>query len=58
MSESLAWTKSTYSASGNCVETAPVHGGLAVRNSKEPEGVQLKFGFASWKLFTERLKKD
>jgi Domain of unknown function (DUF397) len=44
--EHLAWRKSRRSnASGNCVEVArlPEDGGVAIRNSRHPEGPALVF---------------
>ncbi|MDA3625854.1 DUF397 domain-containing protein [Saccharopolyspora oryzae] len=38
------WRKSRHSgAVGNCVELAPVDGGVAVRNSRFPEGPALVY---------------
>lgn len=38
------WRKSTFSgANGNCVEFAPTTTGVAVRDSKDPNGPVLRF---------------
>ncbi|WP_395570685.1 DUF397 domain-containing protein [Streptomyces sp. BK79] len=38
------WTKSRHSnAEGNCVEVALVDGGIAVRNSRDPDGPALVY---------------
>jgi hypothetical protein len=52
---SLVWRKATASAAnGNCVEVAPVpDGGVAVRDSKDPEGPILRFTAAEWAAFAE-----
>lgn len=47
------WRKSRYSnPSGNCVETAKLPaGGMAVRNSRYPDGPALVFTKAEWDAF-------
>lgn len=51
----LAWRKASASASnGNCVEVAPMpSGGVAVRDSKDPDGPILRFTAAEWAAFAE-----
>ncbi|ANZ38585.1 DUF397 domain-containing protein [Lentzea guizhouensis] len=51
--ESLRWRKSSRSsASGpDCVEIALVSAGAAVRDSKNADGAQLRFGSAGWESF-------
>jgi hypothetical protein len=48
------WRKSSYSGNGggNCVEVALVAGGIAVRDSKNPDGPRLIFTPAEWEAFT------
>ena len=48
-----AWRKSRYSnPSGNCVEMAELPaGGVAIRNSRYPEGPALIFTRAEWEAF-------
>lgn len=50
---SLVWRKSSASAAnGNCVEIAALpEGGVAVRDSKDPEGPRLRFTAAEWSAF-------
>lgn len=49
----LDWRKSSYSATGNCVEVADLPGGAkAVRDSKDPDGPVLRFTRAEWEAFT------
>ena len=46
------WRKSTYSnPSGNCVEAALLIDGVAVRNSRFPDGPALVFTGAEWDAF-------
>jgi Domain of unknown function (DUF397) len=47
------WVKSSYSGpQGNCVEVAPMrNGGVAVRNSRYPDGPPLVFTAAEWDAF-------
>lgn len=48
-----AWVKSTYSSNeGACVEVADLPGGRAVRDSKNPTGVVLRFATTQWSAFT------
>ncbi|MGW4804064.1 DUF397 domain-containing protein [Kitasatospora sp. NPDC004272] len=51
--ESLTWRKSSYSGgNGACVEIAlPGSASIAVRDSKDPKGPQLRFTGASWAAF-------
>lgn len=47
-----AWRKSSYSTpSGNCVEAAELTGGVALRNSRFPDGPALVFTSAEWDAF-------
>ncbi|MFV0132202.1 DUF397 domain-containing protein [Streptomyces sp. HMX87] len=46
------WTKSRHSnAEGNCVEVAPVDGGIAMRNSRDPDGPALVYTSAEVAAF-------
>ena len=49
----LRWVKSSLSfANGNCVEVADLPGGgVAVRNSRHPNGSVLQFTSAEWEAF-------
>ncbi|MQY10680.1 hypothetical protein SRB5_07930 [Streptomyces sp. RB5] len=49
----LSWTRSTYSTgANNCVEVSPLPpGGLAVRDSKQPDGPALVFTPHAWADF-------
>jgi hypothetical protein len=50
---SASWRKSSRSGDeGACVEMAPVAPGVAVRDSKDPEGPVLLFSPAAWTAFT------
>jgi hypothetical protein len=52
-SSALRWRKSSFSVnSGNCVELSPLAGGgVAVRDSKDPDGPVLRFTAAEWAAF-------
>jgi hypothetical protein len=50
-SERLVWRKSTESLNGDCVEVAPLPGGVAVRDSKNPDGPMLEFTRSEWRAF-------
>jgi hypothetical protein len=46
------WRKSSYSSpSGNCVEAAELTDGVALRNSRFPDGPALVFTSAEWEAF-------
>lgn len=53
-----AWFKSTRSNdTSDCVETAMVEGaGVAVRDSKDPQGPQLRFTSQAWTEFLADVK--
>lgn len=52
-----AWRKSSHSnPSGNCVEAAMVSQGVAVRNSRFPDGPALVFTGAEWEAFLRGVK--
>jgi Domain of unknown function (DUF397) len=52
-----AWRKSSHSnPSGNCVEAAQVGEGVAVRNSRFPDGPALVFTRAEWNAFLRGVK--
>jgi hypothetical protein len=57
--DAAIWRKSSYSGSngGDCVEVAALPDqGLAVRDSKDPDGPKLTFTRAEWRTFTAAVK--
>jgi Domain of unknown function (DUF397) len=51
------WRKSSYSGGqGNCVEVAPLRDGVAVRDSKDPQGPALRFPGDAWRAFVGAVK--
>jgi hypothetical protein len=52
----VAWVKSAYSVHGNCVEVIAAGGGVAVRDSKVPDGPLLWFTRAEWTAFLDGAK--
>lgn len=54
-SKKLAWRKASYSTpSGCCVEVAPLpEGGVAVRDSKNPDGLVLSLTRQDWAEFAD-----
>ncbi|WP_030420469.1 DUF397 domain-containing protein [Streptomyces sp. SCSIO 75703] len=51
------WMKSRYSnAEGNCVEVALVDGGIAMRNSRDPDGPALVYTSAEVAAFVAGAK--
>jgi uncharacterized protein DUF397 len=50
--DNLQWRKSRWSAgNGACVEVAPLGGGVAVRDSKDPQGPTLSCSPDVWRSF-------
>jgi hypothetical protein len=47
----LVWRKSSESLNGDCVEVASLSEGVAVRDSKNPEGGMLRFSRSGWQAF-------
>jgi hypothetical protein len=48
----VGWRKSSFSAAhGACVEVAPTLPGVAVRDSKNPDGGNLAFHHGPWQAF-------
>lgn len=53
----LVWRKSSRSGSATkCVEVAQAPGSIAVRDSKDPEGGQLRVEASQWGAFLKGLK--
>ncbi|MFS8203222.1 DUF397 domain-containing protein (plasmid) [Streptomyces sp. CWNU-52B] len=52
----VRWRKSSASVEGNCVEVAAV-GGIAVRDSHDPDGALLGFSAYAWRSFLSGLKR-
>ena len=55
-----AWCKSSYSADGaSCVEVAwNSPGSIAIRDSKDPDGLRLVFALTVWKKFARQIRND
>jgi hypothetical protein len=57
--DDLLWRKSSHSGGGNdCVEIAADVTATAVRDSKNPDGPQLRFGAAGWVCFVGLARTD
>jgi hypothetical protein len=58
--EGAVWTKSSYSGGGQsqCIETAPLATGIAVRDSKNPTGPVLVFPAGAWRAFLTAVNED
>ncbi|MEU3599602.1 DUF397 domain-containing protein [Streptomyces sp. NPDC006798] len=51
------WRKSSYSgANGDCVEVALARGGMAVRDSKDPDAGQQAHSTAPWTTFIHAVR--
>jgi hypothetical protein len=55
--ESVVWRRSPRCDTGDCVETALIDGGVGVRDSKDPDGVILRFELDEWELFAASARK-
>lgn len=51
-----AWRKSSFCASGECVEVAEQNGMIVLRDSKEPDGGMLSCTSGEWQLFVHDIK--
>lgn len=57
MTNQPRWRKSSYSdAQGQCVELAAIGRGIAVRDSKDPDGPSLTVPASSWRPLLNELK--
>ena len=50
------WSQSSHCDSGSCVETAQLPGGMRLRDSKNPNGLELSFTHDSWMSFINGVK--
>jgi hypothetical protein len=57
--DGLAWRKSTRSSDrSDCVQVAPVPGvGVAVRHSKNPDGLAILYSGAEWEAFLDGARR-
>jgi hypothetical protein len=54
---SRRWRTSSYSGSGNnCVQAATSSPGIALRDSKDPHGLELTFTSGAWHTFIQVIK--
>ncbi|SDQ37047.1 DUF397 domain-containing protein [Actinopolyspora saharensis] len=54
----VTWLKSSYSGDqGSCVEVACPEGGVAVRDSKDPDGAVLVFDRPPWNSFLDVVRR-
>lgn len=51
----MKWVRSTRCETSACVEVAFVDSGIAVRDSKDPDGPILKFALYQWEAFMSGL---
>jgi hypothetical protein len=59
--DALAWYKSSFSSNQNghdCVETARVPRGMAVRDSKNPDGPAYAFSSSAWQGLLNTLASE
>jgi hypothetical protein len=57
--EAIQWRKALRSVgNGNCVEVAPVAAGIVVRDSKDPDGLVIRYSPHSWESFVKRARSD
>ncbi len=51
------WRKAKKSGVGGCVELSPITGGIAIRDSKDPSGPELKYTIPELDAFLDGAKK-
>jgi hypothetical protein len=57
-SQSPDWRKPRRSmGNGNCVEVRSANGEIAVRDSKNPNGLTLAYSVDSWRAFTREARR-
>jgi hypothetical protein len=58
--EPNVWFKSSYSGGANteCVEAAHLAQGIAIRDSKNPDGPILRFPAPAWAAFLDAVRRD
>lgn len=54
--DSEAWRKSRYSGNGGCVEVGQAAGDVAVRDTTNREGAELRFSARAWRRLVSDLK--
>ena len=54
--EQPAWRKSSFCASGECVEVAAHSGMIVLRDSKDPSGGMLRYTAEEWQSFVKGIK--
>jgi hypothetical protein len=54
--EPSAWHKSSFCASGECVEVAEQDGMIMLRDSKDPRGGMLRYTTEEWQSFVHGIK--
>jgi hypothetical protein len=54
--EHRSWRRASFCASNECVEVAPHDGMIVMRNSREPDGVALRYTFEEWQSFVHGVK--
>jgi len=50
------WRKSSFSASGDCLEWAPTKTSVHVRSSNDSSGTELEFTHLQWQAFIAAVK--
>jgi Domain of unknown function (DUF397) len=50
------WRKSSFSGNGDCLELLVCTDGVRVRDSKRPDGVQLRLSFVQWATFLAKVR--
>lgn len=51
------WRRSTFCASGSCVEVRTPGRGVDVRDSKDPQSPELHFDTYAWEAFIDAIKQ-
>jgi hypothetical protein len=54
--DSISWRKASACHQGSCIEVAQINGSIAIRESKDPDGLILLYSPEEWRTFLSGAK--